>query len=270
MNERKIKSKPHSERAFATVIQDRGDGKYYKIGFDSGTEAFKIVEVTSSVPSGRQLPFYESYSEPYVWVRDGLSVRIIIRDGRIGYEESTNSSSKPILSDDIQPSSICKLIAPTGFYYGEEIGHLIGATSMTEILMAKLSDVVADGTHTAITSGNPHGSPVLLCITNPNDAAVETFYDGYLAPIDLSLSHIELFSKDPHTGADLIVEALVDGSPFGSAATFTFTDGVGNPSVRVAPANDADYSAGQRIGLRFTQVGSTNPGSGIILTLHMA
>lgn len=265
----KIKSPNRGELTFASIIQDRGDGKYYEIGFDVSTEAFKLVEVSEFNIRSRQLPLYTSYSEPYIWVRDGLSVRIVIRDGRVGYEASTNSSSKPILSNPTEPNSICRLIAPTGFVYGDELGYLIGATSMAEILMAKLSDVVADGAHTAITSGNPHGTPVVVCVTVPYDAAVETFYDGYAAPIGLSLAHIELFSKDPHTGADLIIEALVDGSPFVSAATFTFTDGVGNPSVKVAPANDADYTAGQRVGLRFTQIGSTNPGSGIILTLHM-
>jgi len=89
------------------------------------------------------------------------------------------------------------------------------------------------------------------------------FYDGWVAQENITITKGSLFAVTAPTGAAIIVDILINGvvqtklMTLAAGATHQLTD-----------ITDLDVTAGQRVGLKITQVGSTNPGNGVVATLH--
>lgn len=94
--------------------------------------------------------------------------------------------------------------------------------------------------------------------------AGQVFYEGFIPLEDMTLKAISLFAMQAPTGADLTVDVLKAGvaesnvSTLAASATFQKT----------TFSTPIDFLKTERLGLKFVQVGSTDPGNGIITTLY--
>ncbi len=89
------------------------------------------------------------------------------------------------------------------------------------------------------------------------------FYDGWVVQENLKITKGSLFAVTAPTGAAIVVDILINGavqSKFMTLAALAIH--------QLTDITDLVVTAGQRVGLKFTQVGSNNPGNGIIATLH--
>lgn len=91
------------------------------------------------------------------------------------------------------------------------------------------------------------------------DAVVNNFViDGIYFKNDVKITKVALFNDKSPTGADMIVDQTVGGVALGKAATLS--DGSQYEETDTA---DLSVLTTDRYGLKFIQVGSTIPGSGI-------
>jgi len=94
--------------------------------------------------------------------------------------------------------------------------------------------------------------------------AAQVFYEGFIPAEDITLKAISIFAAQAPTGQALTIDVLVDGveqanlSTLANGATFQKTTFV----------TAIEFSTAQRLGLKFIQVGTTEPGNGLIVTLY--
>ncbi len=88
-------------------------------------------------------------------------------------------------------------------------------------------------------------------------------YDGWVAQEDVTITKGSLFAGDAPVGSDMIVDILIDG--VAQTRLLTLTDGQNHELTDIT---DLEVVAGERIGLKFTQAGSIDPGNAVIVTLY--
>lgn len=94
--------------------------------------------------------------------------------------------------------------------------------------------------------------------------AGQVFYDGFIPAEDITLKAIGLFAMQAPTGQDLTVDVLKGG--VAEATIATLADGAAfQKNTFVTPV---EFLKTDRLGLKFVQVGSTEPGNGIMATLY--
>ena len=91
----------------------------------------------------------------------------------------------------------------------------------------------------------------------------QVFYDGLVFQEDVTVKKISLYAVTAPTGADLKVDLLKDGVPQARTATLTLAT-----NFALTDIVDLDYLAGNRLGLKFTQVGSVEEGNGVSATIY--
>jgi hypothetical protein len=107
----------------------------------------------------------------------------------------------------------------------------------------------------------------LLCMTVNAlfvPEAGQVFYEGFVPAEDITLKAIGLFAMQAPTGADLTVDVLKDGVAEANIATLPATA----TFQKTTFATPIEILKTERLGLKFVQVGSTQPGNGIIATLY--
>lgn len=141
------------------------------------------------------------------------------------------------------------------------------ATTTLEVLAGRIVARLATGD---LTDATPAEIKTLLAIgqqfTIPSLFAAEadlTFYDGWVAQDAITLTKVSIFAHTAPTGADLIIDVLIDGSAQTKLATLT-----AGATHEITDIADLSVAAGERVGFKYTQVGSTEPGNGIIVTPH--
>lgn len=103
-----------------------------------------------------------------------------------------------------------------------------------------------------------------LVIPNPFTPGVgEIFPFGWFPQQDITITKASLFALTAPTGAALVADILIND--VAQTRLITLADG---STVQLTDITDLAVTAGQRVGLKFTQIGSTNPGNGISATLH--
>lgn len=109
------------------------------------------------------------------------------------------------------------------------------------------------------------GNLFVLSVGSPFvPAAGDTFFDGWIPQENVTLKKIGLFAQVPPAGQALIVEVLKNG--IAQPATATLTAGL-TWQNNVLPTA-LDFTNGERLGLRYSQVGSVDEGNGILVTLY--
>lgn len=94
--------------------------------------------------------------------------------------------------------------------------------------------------------------------------AGQVFYEGFLPAEDITLKAISIFATEAPTGQDLSLDVLIDGVE--QANVSTLADGATYQKTTFGTA--IEISKSERLGLKFIQVGTTQPGNGIIVTLY--
>ena len=94
--------------------------------------------------------------------------------------------------------------------------------------------------------------------------AGQVFYEGFLPAEDITLKAISIFATQAPTGQDLTLDVLVDGVE--QANLSTLADGATYQKTTFGTA--IEISKSERLGLKFIQVGTTEPGNGMIATLY--
>jgi hypothetical protein len=89
-------------------------------------------------------------------------------------------------------------------------------------------------------------------------------YEGFTPLEDLTLKAISLFAMQAPTGSDLTVDILKGGVAQSSIATLA----AGTTFQKTTLLTPLEFLKTDRLGLQFVQVGSTDPGNGIITTLY--
>ena len=108
------------------------------------------------------------------------------------------------------------------------------------------------------------GNLLTVVIAAPFLAEVnQVFYDGLVFQEDVTVKKISLHAVEAPTGADLKVDLLKDGSAQAKIATLTAAS-----NFELTDIADIVYAAGERLGLKFTQVGSAEPGNGVSATVY--
>lgn len=245
MKSRRIKNT--ARLPFSTILTDREDGKFYEVNVDTVAQRIKLVEVSELDLFDSQRQFYGPNSGPYIWIESGLSIRVLVRDGRIGYEVSENGSSQQIVTNDKAQAKTTRLITPTGFSPSGALAYIIGVASMTEILMAKSTDVESQ------ISVPVHYRP----------EASQKIFDGYPIKSNINVTKITVIA----TGGAPAVSALngtlqVDGIDVSGA--FALNAGETYQTTILSPA--VEVNAGSILGARWDASIPTDPGRpGIIV-----
>ncbi len=105
----------------------------------------------------------------------------------------------------------------------------------------------------------------LFCFTVPvHDAAVNgtVFYDGYIPQEFITVRAIGVFARNAPTGQNLKVDILKNGTAQNNEAILT--DG----SQFEKTGTSVSFSNTDRLGLKFTQVGSVIAGDKIVVTVY--
>lgn len=237
-------------KPFSTVLQDRDDNKYYEINVDSTGGRIKLVEVSALDIFDHQLPFYPAYGGPYIWINNGLSIRLLIRGGRLGYETSAvNGSSHPVLTNDRAQASMTKVVTPTGFTFGDVLAYIIGATSMVEILMARSTDV-------------QNQIPVAI---HYMPEASQTIFDGMPARSNMNIVSVTVIATGGAPSGDDLTGLLVIGGS-DTVSEFQLSDGASYETTTFATPQQV--TAGQSIGARWGDSVPASPGRPGVIILN--
>jgi hypothetical protein len=140
-------------------------------------------------------------------------------------------------------------------------------TSTLEVLASRIVARLATGD---LTDATPAEIKTMLGLDQhlviPSLFAPEadlTFYDGWVTQDAVTIEKISLFAHTAPTGADLQVDILIDGVAQTKLATLT-----AGATHEITDIADLNVAAGERVGFKYTQVGSTEPGNGVIVTPH--
>ena len=91
----------------------------------------------------------------------------------------------------------------------------------------------------------------------------QVFYDGLVFQEDVTVKKISLYAVTAPTGANLKVDLLKDGVAQARIATLTLAT-----NFELTDIADTDFLSGERLGLKFTQVGSGEEGNGVSATIY--
>lgn len=91
----------------------------------------------------------------------------------------------------------------------------------------------------------------------------KVFYDGLVFQEDVTVKKVSVYAMKAPTGQDLKVDLLLDGAPQTKIATLTDA-----ANFELTDIADQDYASGQRLGLKYTQIGSGEEGNGITVTIY--
>ncbi|MEK9627827.1 MAG: hypothetical protein VW455_02270 [Nitrospinota bacterium] len=106
----------------------------------------------------------------------------------------------------------------------------------------------------------------LLCFTlSVHGPAIDetVFFDGFVPEETIAVRAIGIFSLNPPTGQDLKIDILKNSIAQNNEATLTD----GNQYEKTSLSTKVVFSISDRLGLKFSQVGSGNPGDKIIVTV---
>ncbi len=107
----------------------------------------------------------------------------------------------------------------------------------------------------------------LLCFTisiHDSAASGTVFFDGFIPEETISVRSIGIFSLIPPTGQDLMIDILKNSIEENNKAVLTD----GNQFEKTSLASTVFFSNSDRLGLKFTQVGSVNSGDKLIVTVY--
>jgi co-chaperonin GroES (HSP10) len=107
----------------------------------------------------------------------------------------------------------------------------------------------------------------LLCFTvTVHDAAIDgtVFFDGFIPQENISVRAIGIFALIPPTGQDLMVDIIKNSVAQNSEGILTDASQFEKTSLGVVVA----FSNSDRLGLKFTQVGSVNAGDRLVVTVY--
>ena len=109
------------------------------------------------------------------------------------------------------------------------------------------------------------GNLLTVVISAPFVAELNmVFYDGLIFQEDVTVKKISIHAMTAPTGADLQVDLLKDGVAQSTISTLTAASNF--ELTTLAPA--LDFAPGERLGLKFTQVGSLEEGNGVSATVY--
>ena len=91
----------------------------------------------------------------------------------------------------------------------------------------------------------------------------QVFYDGLVFQEDVTVKKISLYAVTAPTGADLKVDLLKGGVAQARIATLTLAT-----NFELTDIADLDYASGERLGIKFTQIGSGEEGNGVSATIY--
>jgi hypothetical protein len=94
--------------------------------------------------------------------------------------------------------------------------------------------------------------------------AVDFIMNGYLSSTAMQVNRVSIYTPDPPTGQDLILSLYKDDVV--EAQTITLAAGANEADITLG--TPIPFSVVQRLGAKFTQVGSTNAGSDMFVTIH--
>ncbi len=107
----------------------------------------------------------------------------------------------------------------------------------------------------------------LLCfaVTVPDPATNGTvFFDGFIPQENIVVKAIGLFARTAPTGQDMKVDILKNGAAQNNPGTLTD----GSQFEKTVLGSSIGFLLSDRLGLKFTQVGSTVAGDKIVVTVY--
>ena len=107
----------------------------------------------------------------------------------------------------------------------------------------------------------------LLCftITNPGSATNGVvFYDGFVPQENISVKAVGLFAQTAPGGQDMKVDVLKNGTDQINPATLTD----GSQYEKTILDSSISFMISDRLGLKFTQVGSVVAGDNVVVTIY--
>ena len=99
-----------------------------------------------------------------------------------------------------------------------------------------------------------------------HDAAVDgtVFFDGFIPQENISVRAIGIFALIPPTGQDLMVDIVKNSTVQNSEGILTD----GSQFEKTSLGTTITFSNSDRLGLKFTQVGSANAGDKLVVTIY--
>ncbi|MBC8284336.1 MAG: hypothetical protein H8E32_11030 [Nitrospinae bacterium] len=107
----------------------------------------------------------------------------------------------------------------------------------------------------------------LLCFTvSVHAAAVNgtVFFDGFIPEETISVRAIGIFALTPTTGQNLTIDILKNSVTQNNEAVLSD----GNQFEKTSFGSTVSFSNSDRLGLKFTQVGSVDAGDKLVVTLY--
>lgn len=148
-------------------------------------------------------------------------------------------------------------------------GDLQGHDGTTSVRIPVGSDgnfLKADSGASEGVSWSAPSAPTDFIISVVQDAEVDlVVYDGLVPSRNITITQISLFAGIAPTGADMTLQLTRDGSEVAGTLA-TLTAGSSHEKTNIT---DAPFTTSERLGLKFKQAGSTDPGSEVIVTLHL-
>ena len=109
------------------------------------------------------------------------------------------------------------------------------------------------------------GNLLSFAVTVQDPAVTGTvFYEGFVPQENITLNAIGLFAQTAPTGQDLKVDVLKNGTVESNPGTLT----AGSQFEKTALGSSIGFLASDRLGLKFTQVGSVIAGDKIVVTVY--
>ena len=109
------------------------------------------------------------------------------------------------------------------------------------------------------------GNLLSFAVTVQDPAVTGTvFYEGFVPQENITLNAIGLFAQTAPTGQDLKVDVLKNGTAESNPGTLT----AGSQFEKTVLGSSIGFLASDRLGLKFTQVGSVIAGDKIVVTVY--
>ena len=90
------------------------------------------------------------------------------------------------------------------------------------------------------------------------------FFDGFIPQENILVRALGIFALIPPTGQDLMVDIIKNSTAQNSEGILTD----GNPFEKTSLGTTIAFSNSDRLGLKFTQVGSVNAGDKLVVTVY--
>jgi len=109
------------------------------------------------------------------------------------------------------------------------------------------------------------GNLLSFAVTVQDPAVTGTvFYEGFVPQENITLNAIGLFAQTAPTGQDLKVDVLKNGTAESNPGTLA----AGSQFEKTVLGSSIGFLASDRLGLKFTQVGSVIAGDKIVVTVY--